>query len=212
MARSHRGITPCFAMPSPPHCWRSCCPVRRAFAVSSKDKMATCKFGADDQQLQGQGAQAFMKKCMSNKDDPRGGPRRRRAPCRRRSTDGLRDPQPGSHSSPASKRRFSDKRKSSMRMVAYLLAIICVIAAVMYFVMPAGQLPTFMPGYEVGLGAYPYEACHHRAGGGRCSVPDRLVFRAPAIPTPPPLAGSASARSNAPMNLPPLRTLFFDDL
>jgi hypothetical protein len=37
-----------------------------------------------------------------------------------------------------------------MRMLAYLLAIICVIAAVMYFVMPAGSLPTFMPGYEVG--------------------------------------------------------------
>jgi hypothetical protein len=37
-----------------------------------------------------------------------------------------------------------------MRLVAYLLAIICIIAAVMYFVMPAGQLPTFMPGYEAG--------------------------------------------------------------
>lgn len=37
-----------------------------------------------------------------------------------------------------------------MRLVAYLLAIICIIAAVMYFVMPAGQLPTFMPGYESG--------------------------------------------------------------
>jgi hypothetical protein len=35
-----------------------------------------------------------------------------------------------------------------MRLVAYLLAIICIIAAVMYFVMPAGQLPKFMPGYE----------------------------------------------------------------
>jgi hypothetical protein len=35
-----------------------------------------------------------------------------------------------------------------MRMLAYLLAIICIIAAVMYFVMPAGSLPTFMPGYE----------------------------------------------------------------
>ncbi|HEX4410765.1 MAG TPA: hypothetical protein VH206_18495 [Xanthobacteraceae bacterium] len=34
-----------------------------------------------------------------------------------------------------------------MKMIAYVLAIICVIAAVMYFVMPAGQLPTFMPGY-----------------------------------------------------------------
>ena len=37
-----------------------------------------------------------------------------------------------------------------MRMIAYLLAIVCVIAAVMYFVMPAGQLPTFMPGYLEG--------------------------------------------------------------
>lgn len=37
-----------------------------------------------------------------------------------------------------------------MKMIAYLLAIICVIAAVMYFVMPAGQLPTFMPGYLPG--------------------------------------------------------------
>lgn len=37
-----------------------------------------------------------------------------------------------------------------MRMLAYILAIICVIAAVVYFVMPAGQLPTFMPGYVAG--------------------------------------------------------------
>jgi hypothetical protein len=37
-----------------------------------------------------------------------------------------------------------------MRVIAYILAIICVIAAVVYFVMPAGQLPTFMPGYEAG--------------------------------------------------------------
>lgn len=37
-----------------------------------------------------------------------------------------------------------------MRMLAYLLAIICIVAAVMYFVMPAGSLPTFMPGSEVG--------------------------------------------------------------
>ena len=35
-------------------------------------------------------------------------------------------------------------------MLAYLLAIICIVAAVMYFVMPAGSLPTFMPGYEAG--------------------------------------------------------------
>ena len=37
-----------------------------------------------------------------------------------------------------------------MRMLAYVLAIICVIAAVVYFVMPAGSLPAFMPGYEAG--------------------------------------------------------------
>jgi membrane protein DedA with SNARE-associated domain len=37
-----------------------------------------------------------------------------------------------------------------MRMLAYHLGIICAIGAVMYFVMPAGQLPTFMPGYIAG--------------------------------------------------------------
>jgi hypothetical protein len=37
-----------------------------------------------------------------------------------------------------------------MRMLAFLLAIICIIAAVMYFLMPAGSLPAFMPGYEAG--------------------------------------------------------------
>ncbi len=37
-----------------------------------------------------------------------------------------------------------------MRMLAYLLAIVCVILAVVYYVMPAGNLPTFMPGYIAG--------------------------------------------------------------
>ena len=37
-----------------------------------------------------------------------------------------------------------------MKMIAYLLAIICVIAAVRYFMAPAGQLPTFMPGFLAG--------------------------------------------------------------
>ena len=37
-----------------------------------------------------------------------------------------------------------------MRMIAYLLAIICLIVAVVYFLMPAGSLPAFMPGYEAG--------------------------------------------------------------
>jgi hypothetical protein len=43
-----------------------------SFAVSAKDKMATCKFGADDQKLAGAARNTFMKKCMSNHDDPRG--------------------------------------------------------------------------------------------------------------------------------------------
>ncbi|MFZ2068033.1 MAG: hypothetical protein WAV27_18845 [Xanthobacteraceae bacterium] len=37
-----------------------------------------------------------------------------------------------------------------MRMLAYVLAIICIIVAVMYYTMQAGQLPTFMPGYAAG--------------------------------------------------------------
>jgi len=37
-----------------------------------------------------------------------------------------------------------------MKIVIYLLAIICAAAAVMYFVLPAGQLPSFVPGYELG--------------------------------------------------------------
>jgi hypothetical protein len=31
---------------------------------------------------------------------------------------------------------------------AIILAIICIIVSVTYFVTPAGNLPTFMPGYE----------------------------------------------------------------
>ena len=37
-----------------------------------------------------------------------------------------------------------------MKMLAYLLAIVCVIAAVMYYTIPAGSLPAFMPGYVAG--------------------------------------------------------------
>ena len=47
-------------------------PSTPSFAVSAQDKMATCKFGADDQKLDGPARAAFMKKCMSNKNDPRG--------------------------------------------------------------------------------------------------------------------------------------------
>jgi hypothetical protein len=34
-----------------------------------------------------------------------------------------------------------------MKLIAYALAILCAIAAVMYFVLPGGSLPAFMPGY-----------------------------------------------------------------
>ncbi len=37
-----------------------------------------------------------------------------------------------------------------MRLIAYILGIVCVVAAIMYFMMPAGSLPPFMPGYEAG--------------------------------------------------------------
>ena len=47
-------------------------PCAPSYAVTSKDKMATCKFGADNQHLQGKARTAFMKKCMSNADEPRG--------------------------------------------------------------------------------------------------------------------------------------------
>lgn len=43
-----------------------------SFAVTAKEKMATCKFGADDQKLQGAARAKFMKNCMANRNDPRG--------------------------------------------------------------------------------------------------------------------------------------------
>jgi hypothetical protein len=47
-----------------------------------------------------------------------------------------------------------------MKMLAYLLAIICLVAAAMYFFMPAGSLPSFMPGFEAGS-----EHIHVKHGG-----------------------------------------------
>ena len=49
-------------------------PSSPSLAVTSKEKMATCKFGADDQKLTGAARSKFMKKCMLNKDEPRGAP------------------------------------------------------------------------------------------------------------------------------------------
>ena len=43
-----------------------------------------------------------------------------------------------------------DEGKRPMRILAYILAIICAIAAVMYYTMQAGDLPNWMPGYMAG--------------------------------------------------------------
>jgi hypothetical protein len=48
-------------------------PSSPSLAATAKQKAATCKFGADDQKLAGKARAAFMAKCMSNKNDPRGG-------------------------------------------------------------------------------------------------------------------------------------------
>ena len=42
------------------------------FAVPSKQKMETCKFGADSKKLQGAERKKFIDRCMSDKDEPRG--------------------------------------------------------------------------------------------------------------------------------------------
>jgi hypothetical protein len=47
-------------------------PCAPSFAVSPKDKMETCKFGADSQNLQGADRKKFIDRCMSSTNDPRG--------------------------------------------------------------------------------------------------------------------------------------------
>lgn len=41
-----------------------------ALAVTAKEKMETCKFGADDQKLEGAARKTFMNKCMAKADAP----------------------------------------------------------------------------------------------------------------------------------------------
>jgi hypothetical protein len=38
-----------------------------------------------------------------------------------------------------------------MKLICTLLGIVLIIVAVVYFVMPADQLPSFMPGHEAGV-------------------------------------------------------------
>jgi entry exclusion lipoprotein TrbK len=45
-----------------------------ASAATPEQKKETCEFGANDQKLTGAKRKAFMAKCMSNKDSPRGKP------------------------------------------------------------------------------------------------------------------------------------------
>jgi len=40
-------------------------------AVSSKEKMETCKFGAQEQKLKGKAEQDFIRKCMANEPAPK---------------------------------------------------------------------------------------------------------------------------------------------
>ena len=47
-------------------------PSAPSLAVTAKEKMATCKFGADDQKLEGAARAKFLKNCMANRNDPRG--------------------------------------------------------------------------------------------------------------------------------------------
>jgi hypothetical protein len=45
---------------------------RKVAALTAKEKMKTCQFGADDQKLAGAARTKFISRCMTNKDDPRG--------------------------------------------------------------------------------------------------------------------------------------------
>jgi hypothetical protein len=47
-------------------------PSAPALAVTPKQKMETCKFGADHPMLSGKVRADFIKKCMSDRNDPRG--------------------------------------------------------------------------------------------------------------------------------------------
>ena len=41
-----------------------------AFALTTKEKQETCKFGADDQKLTGAARKTFLTKCMAKDDAP----------------------------------------------------------------------------------------------------------------------------------------------
>ena len=45
-----------------------------ALALTAKEKMETCKFGAADQKLTGKAQQDFIKKCMANEPAAKAAP------------------------------------------------------------------------------------------------------------------------------------------
>ena len=45
-----------------------------ALALTAKEKMDTCKFGAADQKLSGKAQQDFIKKCMANEPAAKAAP------------------------------------------------------------------------------------------------------------------------------------------
>jgi hypothetical protein len=47
-------------------------PGEPCLAIDAKQKMATCTFGADQQRLQGEARETFLKRCLEDRDDPRG--------------------------------------------------------------------------------------------------------------------------------------------
>lgn len=52
-----------------------------AFAITAKQRMETCKFGADDQKLTGAKRSAFIRKCMAPGEPPgTGGPAKPQKP------------------------------------------------------------------------------------------------------------------------------------
>jgi hypothetical protein len=56
-----------------------------------------------------------------------------------------------------------------MKKIAYLLAVVCVIVAVMYFTLPGGSLPEFIPGYDAG-------STHIHMMHGYAAVTGAIVF------------------------------------
>lgn len=38
-----------------------------------------------------------------------------------------------------------------MKAIVYVLGALCIVAAIVYFVLPADQLPGFMPGYDAAI-------------------------------------------------------------